>query len=95
LGGEGGEAGGDSTQAFLGEAAGVVLLLRHASRTLLQQAEKEQFGLQHGRPAKSTGVEGLVLLATGGQTTAANLVHFPLAPQPPHSLFCAGHAVQR
>jgi hypothetical protein len=34
LGGPAGEAGGDSGAAFLGEAAGVVLLLRQASRTL-------------------------------------------------------------
>lgn len=32
--GSGGEGGGDSPAAFLGEAAGVVLLLRHASSTL-------------------------------------------------------------
>ena len=31
---EAGEAGGDSAAAFLGEAAGVVLLLRQASSTL-------------------------------------------------------------
>ena len=32
--GSGGEAGGERPAAFLGEAAGVVLLLRHASSTL-------------------------------------------------------------